>query len=43
MVIKGKWDDGSSLIVIPDYARDNCVPNATDGKTIHSMVWIKSR
>jgi DUF1680 family protein len=34
MVIKGKWSDGSPLLAIPNYARENRGP-AT------SLVWLK--
>jgi DUF1680 family protein len=49
MIIKGKWDDGTPLIAIPNYARNNRNsvhstyepgPENPDGG---SIVWIKSR
>jgi DUF1680 family protein len=47
MTIKGKWDDGSQLIAIPNYARNNRNSvHATDkpgpeNKDGGSIVWIK--
>jgi DUF1680 family protein len=47
MTIKGKWDDGTPLIAIPNYARNNRNSvHATDkpgpeNKDGGSIVWIK--
>jgi uncharacterized protein len=40
MVIKGRWDDGSDFIAIPNYARSNRLDK--DGKVI-STVWLKDQ
>jgi uncharacterized protein len=40
VVIKGKFTDGSPLVAIPNYARNN---RPTAGRRERSMVWIKDR
>jgi DUF1680 family protein len=46
LAIKGRWDDGSDLLAIPNYARANRLEEAGDdgnsrGREINSKVWIK--
>ena len=52
LTIKGKWADGSPLLAIPNYARNNRETITTDeqatspkrspsGRSGNSMVWIK--
>ncbi len=41
MVLKGKWADGSSLMAIPYYARNNRGEYAEDDHSDKSIVWIK--
>lgn len=46
MVIKGSWDDGSPLLAIPYYARDNRFPDEQSrprGRGPASSVWLKER
>jgi uncharacterized protein len=46
IVITGKWADGSELVAVPNYARENRVgpppeyPSEQDKKTVDSKVWI---
>jgi hypothetical protein len=41
-VIKGTWDDGSPLLAIPYYARDNRPDTASSRRRAESQVWIKT-
>lgn len=51
MVIKGKWADGSALTAVPNYARDNRLPQSDSAsamprrgpRPISSVVWLKDR
>ena len=51
MVIKGTWADGSALMAIPNYARDNRLPQSDSAsatprrgpRPISSIVWLKDR
>ncbi len=53
MVIKGKWSDGSALTAIPNYARDNRIPDVSTndnvgnrgrrGGPVNSIVWLKDK
>jgi len=40
MTIKGTWADGSPLVAIPNYARNN---RGTNSATRQSLVWIKDQ
>ena len=44
-VIKGKWADGSPLIAIPYYARNNRKATDEEGKKVdaNSSVWVKDQ
>ena len=44
-VISGQWADGSPLLAIPNYARNNRAPAENDPskKAIRSTVWVKDR
>ena len=44
-VIKGKWADGSPLIAIPYYARNNRKATDEEGKEVdaNSSVWVKDQ
>ena len=46
LTVKGRWDDGSDLLAIPNYARANRFKAAGDegegrSRDITSKVWIK--
>ena len=42
MVIKGQWADGSPLVAIPNYARENRIAQETNrGPGPDSVVWFK--
>jgi hypothetical protein len=41
MTIKGKWADGTPLIAIPNYARNNRKATPDAKTTGGSLVWIK--
>ncbi len=43
MVITGKWDDGSPLTAIPNFARSNRVTQPGDRNSPFSLVWIKKQ
>jgi len=46
MVIKGTWSDGSELTAIPNYARNNRGPDASENRrrgAVTSSVWIKDQ
>ncbi|MHC4627801.1 MAG: hypothetical protein ACYTDV_12525, partial [Planctomycetota bacterium] len=46
MVIEGTWSDGSELTAIPNYARNNRGPDASDSRrrgAVTSSVWIKDQ
>lgn len=43
MTIKGKWEDGSPLIAVPNYARCNRIIQPADRKVPQSIVWIKKK
>jgi DUF1680 family protein len=44
MVINGKWEDGSALVAIPNFARSNRVPTLVERNApVNSMVWIRSK
>jgi len=43
MVIKGTWEDGSPLLAIPNYARNNRNPETGDAEPFRSMVWIRNK
>lgn len=43
MVIKGQWADGSPLVAIPNYARENRIAQETNrGPGPDSVVWFKA-
>ncbi|MDD4645418.1 MAG: glycoside hydrolase family 127 protein [Bacteroidales bacterium] len=41
MTVKGKWADGTPLIAIPNFARNNRKASADAKETYDSRVWIK--
>ncbi|MBN2698426.1 MAG: glycoside hydrolase family 127 protein [Bacteroidales bacterium] len=41
MTVKGTWNDGSPLLAIPYYTRDNRNPRSEDTEPFRSMVWIR--
>lgn len=43
MTIKGTWADGSPLLAIPNYARNNRNPKPVTDDSEGSIVWIKSK
>jgi DUF1680 family protein len=43
MTIKGKWDDGSPLLAIPNFTRNNRIPQPAEGNAPYSIVWIKNK
>ena len=44
MVIKGQWADGSPLVAIPNYARENRIAQETNrGPGPDSVVWFKAQ
>ena len=44
MVIKGQWADGSPLLAIPNYARENRIAQETNrGPGPDSVVWFKAQ
>jgi DUF1680 family protein len=44
MVIKGTWADGSALMAIPNYARNNRPVDTSEGRpTARSSVWLKDQ
>jgi DUF1680 family protein len=53
MVVKGAWADGSALTAVPNYARDNRLPQNDSASTppsgrrgpraVSSVVWLKDR
>jgi DUF1680 family protein len=43
MVIKGKWDDGTSLTAVPNYVRSNRVVQPAERTSPNSIVWIKKK
>jgi DUF1680 family protein len=43
MTIKGTWADGSPLLAIPNYARNNRNPKPVTDDSEGSVVWIKSK
>ncbi|MCX5646400.1 MAG: glycoside hydrolase family 127 protein [Phycisphaerae bacterium] len=51
MVVKGTWADGSALMAVPNYARDNRLPQSESAaptprrgpRSISSAVWLKDR
>ena len=42
MVIKGAWSDGSPLLAIPNYARENRAAHLRK-HMVRSMVWMKDQ
>jgi hypothetical protein len=42
MTIKGSWADGTPLLAIPNYARNNRNPNVTRDNPGGSLVWMLS-
>lgn len=43
MTIKGTWEDGSPLVAIPNYARNNRNPEGEGAEPFRSEVWIKAK
>jgi hypothetical protein len=49
VVIEGKWADGSALLAIPNFARNNRDPKVTEGEQRDrgapptSVVWIRDK
>ena len=44
MVIKGKWADGSPLLAIPNFARENRILQESNrGAGPDSLVWLKAQ
>jgi len=43
MTIKGTWEDGSPLLAIPHYARNNRNSTSADATPLRSMVWILNK
>jgi DUF1680 family protein len=43
MTIKGTWADGSPLLAIPNYARNNRNPKPVTDNAAGSIVWINSK
>jgi DUF1680 family protein len=43
MAIKGSWADGTPLLAIPNYARNNRNPKPVTDRAEGSIVWIKSK
>ena len=41
-IIKGAWADGSPLLAIPYYARDNRSDTSTSRRRAQSQVWIST-
>ena len=42
MTIKGSWADGTPLLAIPNYARNNRNTQYVEDKSVSSMVWMKN-
>ena len=42
MVIKGTWGDGSELLAVPNYARENRAAHLRR-HIVRSMVWMKDQ
>ncbi|MFC0875523.1 glycoside hydrolase family 127 protein [Saccharicrinis sp. FJH2] len=42
VTLEGKWNDGSPLVAIPYYARNNRIPDGDHPEHARSMVWIKA-
>jgi hypothetical protein len=42
MTIKGSWADGTPLLAIPNYARNNRNTQSVEDKSVSSMVWMKN-
>ncbi|MCJ7448415.1 MAG: glycoside hydrolase family 127 protein [Bacteroidales bacterium] len=43
MTIKGKWEDGSPLVAIPNYTRNNRIIQPAERNTPQSVVWIRKQ
>jgi DUF1680 family protein len=43
MTINGKWDDGTPMLAIPNYARNNRNKPGPENKEGGSIVWIKKQ
>ena len=43
MIIRGKWEDGSPLTAIPNYARNNRIIQPAERTIPQSMVWIRKQ
>jgi len=43
MTITGTWEDGSPLVAIPNYARNNRNPEGEEAEPFRSEVWINAR
>jgi DUF1680 family protein len=43
IAIKGKWDDGSPLVAIPNFTRNNRIIQPTERNIPQSVVWIRKQ
>jgi DUF1680 family protein len=43
MTIKGKWEDGSPLVAIPNYTRNNRIVQPAERGIPQSVVWIRKQ
>ncbi len=43
MLIKGQWNDGSTLTAVPNYARSNRITLPSDRSVPQSAVWIRKQ